>query len=60
MSIVAASALQAMVRPGLLAVGAPVAVGFAFRALGALTGQPLLGAKAVAGFLMFTTASGAY
>eukprot|EP00887_Chlorella_sp_A99_P003499 scaffold7.g3499.t1 len=57
-AIVAASALQAMIKPGVLAVAAPCAVGVAFRLLGAATGQSLLGAKAVAGLLMFTTVAG--
>lgn len=57
--IVAASALRAMIKPGLLAVAAPCVVGVAFRALGAATGQAMLGAKAVAGFLMFVTVAGA-
>ena len=34
-------------------------VGVVFRVLGAYTGQPLLGAKAVAGMLMFCTVTGA-
>ena len=50
---------QEMVRPGLLAVLSPVGVGLAFRALGAYTGQQLLGAKAVASLLMFSLAAGA-
>lgn len=58
-AIVASSALRAMIKPGLLAVAAPCLVGIAFRGLGAATGQPMLGAKAVAGFLMFTTVAGA-
>ena len=49
---------QEMVRPGLLAVLSPVGVGLAFRALGAYTGQELLGAKAVASLLMFSLATG--
>jgi H(+)-translocating pyrophosphatase len=57
-AIVAASALRAMIKPGLLAVAAPCLVGIAFRGLGVATGQPMLGAKAVAGFLMFTTVAG--
>merc|ERR1712185_65130 len=47
-----------MVFPGLLCVGAPVAVGLAFRAVGALTGRPLLGAEVLAGYLMFGTVAG--
>ena len=57
-AIVATSALKAMTKPGLLAVAGPVSVGIVFKYLGVLTGQPLLGAKAVAGMLMFGTVSG--
>ena len=34
-----------MVFPGLLCVGAPVALGLTFRAVGAYTERPLLGAQ---------------
>ena len=50
--------LQEMVAPGLLAVLSPLAVGLVFRAVGYYSGQPLLGAKAVASFLMFSMVSG--
>lgn len=49
---------QEMIRPGLLAVLSPCAVGLGFRALGYYTGQTLLGAKAVAGLLMFSMVAG--
>ena len=45
-------------RPGLLAVLSPCVVGLTFRVIGAYTGQDLLGAKAVAGLLIFTTVAG--
>jgi len=57
-SIVAASALKEMVKPGLLAVLSPCVVGVIFRHIGVWTNQDLLGAKVVAGFLMFATVSG--
>ena len=57
-ALVTRAALDEMVFPGLLCVGAPVAVGLAFRAVGALTGRPLLGAEALAGYLMFGTVAG--
>lgn len=57
-SIVAQAALRAMIKPGALAVVAPVAVGLLFKGVGAATGQQLLGAKAVAGMLMFSTVTG--
>ena len=49
---------QEMIRPGLLAVLSPCAVGLGFRVLGYYTGQTLLGAKAVAGLLMFSMVAG--
>ena len=45
-------------KPGLLAVLSPCVVGLTFRVIGACTGQTLLGAKAVAGLLIFTTVAG--
>lgn len=57
-AIVAASALRAMIKPGVLAVAGPIAVGIIFKWVGAVSGQPLLGAKAVAGMLMFATVTG--
>lgn len=57
-AIVAQSALRAMIKPGILAVVGPVAVGIVFKWIGLATGQPLLGAKAVAGMLMFSTVTG--
>ena len=57
-SIVAQSALREMIKPGILAVGSPIVIGVVFRMIGAATGQELLGAKAVAGMLMFATVAG--
>ena len=57
-SIVTQSAIREMVKPGALAVLGPIAVGVVFRVVGKMTGQELLGAKAVAGMLMFATVSG--
>ena len=57
-SIVAASALREMKKPGLLAVCAPIFVGVSFKYFGLMTGQPMLGAKVVAGMIMFATVSG--
>jgi inorganic pyrophosphatase len=57
-AIVAKSALREMLKPGALAVCGPVVIGVAFRMVGAATGQELLGAKAVAGMLMFATVAG--
>ena len=52
------AALQEMGYPGVLATGLPVVVGLVFRFIGALTGRPLLGAEALAGYLMFGTVTG--
>jgi len=57
-SIVAASALREMIKPGVLAVMGPIVIGVVFRAIGIATGQALLGARAVAGMLMFATVAG--
>lgn len=57
-AIVASSALNAMIKPGALAVIGPVIVGITFKWLGYMTGQPLLGARAIAGMLMFATVAG--
>lgn len=47
-----------MVRPGLLSVLSPIAVSLFFKFIGTITGQELLGPKAVCAFLMFSTATG--
>ena len=57
-AIVSRAALKEMVIPGLLAVLAPVAIGGIFRLLGNYRGNPVLGAEAIAAFLMFTTVTG--
>jgi inorganic pyrophosphatase len=57
-SIVAEASLKAMIKPGLLAVLGPVAVGVVFKLVGHTTGQELLGAKAMAGLLMLSTITG--
>eukprot|EP00899_Mesostigma_viride_P014662 jgi/Mesvir1/23197/Mv22661-RA.1 len=57
-SIVAASALREMIRPGVLATASPIAVGIVFRIYGSYSEQEMLGARAVAGFLMFATVTG--
>lgn len=57
-SIVAAAGLREMIKPGLLAVMAPIVVGVTFRMIGEARGDSLLGAKATAAFLMFSTGTG--
>jgi H(+)-translocating pyrophosphatase len=57
-SIVTESALREMVRPGILVVGTPIVVGLAFRFIGKYTGNPILGAEAVAALLMVGTITG--
>ena len=47
-----------MIKPGLLALSAPIAVGFIFRVIGSYTNRDLLGAEVIAGFLMFSTCTG--
>ena len=58
--IVTVGALKAMVVPGLLAVGMPVAVGLAFRHLGVGSRgtDDLIGAESVAALLMVATITG--
>ena len=57
-SIVAAASLKEMRRPGMLALGLPILVGFAFRFFGALQSKPLLGPMVLAGMLMVATTTG--
>jgi len=52
------AALKEMIRPGLLAVLSPIVVGFVFKVIGQYRGDVLLGPKAVAGMLMFSTVVG--
>jgi len=47
-----------MVKPGCLAVLAPLVTGLTFRIIGYFRNRPLLGAEALAGFLMFSTSTG--
>lgn len=57
-SIVNEAGLREMVKPGLLAVLSPIVVGVTFRVIGSYRGRELLGAEALAGFLMFATSTG--
>jgi len=57
-AIVTKKALKTMIKPGLLAVAFPIAVGLFFRVVGYVKGDPLMGVKCVAAFLMFGTVSG--
>ena len=57
-SIVAASALREMVKPGLLAVCGPIVIGLVFKFVGKMTGQANLGVNCVAGMIMMATVSG--
>eukprot|EP00916_Digyalum_oweni_P025977 GHVL01042767.1.p1 GENE.GHVL01042767.1~~GHVL01042767.1.p1 ORF type:complete len:820 (-),score=120.10 GHVL01042767.1:1300-3759(-) len=57
-AIVSAAALREMIKPGLLSVLSPIAVGLFFRALGEYQGKRLLGAQVLASFLMFSTCTG--
>jgi H(+)-translocating pyrophosphatase len=57
-AIVSKAALREMVVPGLIAALSPIVVGVVFRVIGGLRGSPLLGAEAVAAFLMLATVTG--
>ncbi|EGZ25379.1 hypothetical protein PHYSODRAFT_297061 [Phytophthora sojae] len=57
-ALVTKAALKQMRFPGLLAVLMPVSVGIVFRVIGEYQGKPLLGAEALAGYLMFGTVTG--
>ena len=56
-SIVTQAALREMVAPGIVATTVPLCVGFFFR-LTSSGNDKLIGAKAIASFLMFATSSG--
>ena len=56
-SIVNQAGLKQMLKPGLLAVLSPITVGVMFRIVGSYKGRDLLGAEALAGFLMFATST---
>ena len=56
-SIVNQAGLKQMLKPGLLAVLSPITVGVMFRMVGTYKGRDLLGAEALAGFLMFATST---
>jgi len=57
-AIVTQASLREMIKPGLLAVISPVAVGFVFRIIGQYTNRPLLGVECVCSMLLFSTATG--
>eukprot|EP00792_Barthelona_sp_PAP020_P006918 TRINITY_DN3083_c0_g1_i2.p1 TRINITY_DN3083_c0_g1~~TRINITY_DN3083_c0_g1_i2.p1 ORF type:complete len:756 (+),score=256.67 TRINITY_DN3083_c0_g1_i2:32-2269(+) len=52
------ASLRLMVKPGLLVVLTPIAVGVIFRFIGQVQGNRLLGIDTLAGFLMIATISG--
>jgi H(+)-translocating pyrophosphatase len=56
--IVTEAALAEMVLPGVLVVLAPILTGFAFKFVGVMTDQDLLGPTVVAGFLVSATTVG--
>jgi Na+/H+-translocating membrane pyrophosphatase len=47
-----------MIKPGVLAIVSPILVGLTFRIVGYFKGRELLGAEALAGYLMFSTSTG--
>jgi len=56
--VVSRAALSKMILPGLLVTLMPISVGIFFRIVGYYSGDSLLGARAIAGFLMFSTVTG--
>ena len=54
-TIVTKATLREMFRPACLCLGSPVLIGFIFKWIGGLTGQPDLSAEVLASFLMFCT-----
>jgi H(+)-translocating pyrophosphatase len=56
--IVTAAGQREMVKPALLSVLSPIVVSLLFKYIGHITGQELLGPKAVCAFLMFSTSTG--
>lgn len=56
--IVARAGLREMVRPGLLAILAPIIVGYSFKLIGIYVEKEMLGAKVICSFLMFATSTG--
>ena len=57
-SIVTKAGLKEMIKPGLLAVLAPLIVGYIFKFVGSLKNKPYLSIQCVASFLMFSTTTG--
>ncbi|EME31086.1 H+-translocating PPase (vacuolar) [Galdieria sulphuraria] len=57
-SIVTKAALREMLIPGTVTVLSPAFVGYLFKFVGTHEDDPLIGAKCVASFLMFSTATG--
>jgi len=57
-AIVTKAGLKEMIKPGLLSVLSPLVIGIIFKFIGHMTKRPLLGAQAVASFLMFSTSTG--
>jgi K(+)-stimulated pyrophosphate-energized sodium pump len=56
--IVTSGALKQMVLPGVIVVALPIATGLIFKQIGRATGESVLGAEVVAGFLMVGTIAG--
>jgi inorganic pyrophosphatase len=57
-SIVTKAALKEMIKPAVLALGAPISVGLFFRYVGYLKGEKMLGVEVVASFVIFATLTG--
>ena len=56
--MVAKAGQREMIKPGLLAILAPICTGILFKFVGYLRDRPLLGAEAIGSFLMFCTSTG--
>ncbi|SOV16554.1 V-type K+-independent H+-translocating inorganic pyrophosphatase [Plasmodium gaboni] len=57
-AIISKRALIETIKPGLLGVFSPIIVGLIFKQLGILQNNQLLGAQAMASFIMFSTSTG--
>ncbi|CAI7723692.1 vacuolar-type H+ pumping pyrophosphatase, putative [Plasmodium vivax] len=57
-SIISRKALIETIKPGLLALCAPIIIGLVFKQIGMLRNNGLLGAQVIASFIMFSTSTG--
>ncbi|KJP88714.1 V-type H(+)-translocating pyrophosphatase [Plasmodium fragile] len=57
-SIISRKALMETIKPGLLALFAPIIIGLLFKQIGKFRNNDLLGAQVIASFIMFSTSTG--